>query len=97
MKYKIFVSANQKELRDERFAVKEVITGNATLRGFFNVFLFEDLPAKGKSAVTIYLKNVADSDVYVCIIANEYGDKGKDGLSATEREFRHFLKAKIQM
>ena len=94
MKYKIFVSANQKELRDERFAVKEVITGNATLRGFFNVFLFEDLPAKGKSAVTIYLKNVADSDVYVCIIANEYGDKGKDGLSATEREFRHFLKAK---
>ena len=46
MKYKIFVSANQKELRDERFAVKEVITGNATLCGFFDVFLFEDLPAK---------------------------------------------------
>lgn len=94
MKYKIFVSANQKELRDERFAVKEVITGNATLCGFFDVFLFEDLPAKGKSAVTTYLKNVTDSDVYVCIIANRYGDKGKDGLSATEREFRHFLKAK---
>lgn len=94
MKYKIFVSANQKELRDERFAIKDVITGNATLRDFFDVFLFEDLPAKGKSAVTTYLKNVANSEVYVCIIANAYGDKGKDGLCATEREFRYFLKTK---
>lgn len=94
MKYKLFVSANQKELKDDRFAVKEVITGNSTLRGFFDVFLFEDLPAKGKSAVATYLKNVTDSKVYICIIADIYGDKGKDGLSATEREFRHFLETK---
>lgn len=94
MKYKLFVSANQKELREERFAIKDVITSNATLRGFFDVFLFEDLPAKGKTAVSTYLKNVASSDVYICIIANTYGVKGKDGFSATEREFRHFLKTK---
>ncbi|MGB3114108.1 MAG: ATP-binding protein, partial [Candidatus Omnitrophota bacterium] len=94
MKYKLFISANQKELKEERFAIKDVITGNATLRGFFDAFLFEDLPAKGKSAVTTYLKNVTNSDVYVCIIGNTYGDKGKDGLCPTEREFRHFLKTK---
>ncbi|MBU1043924.1 MAG: DUF4062 domain-containing protein [Candidatus Omnitrophica bacterium] len=94
MKYKLFISANQKELKDERFAIKEVITSNTTLRGFFDVFLFEDLPAKGKSAVSTYLKNVSNSDVYICVVANIYGDKGKDGLSATEREFRHFLKSK---
>lgn len=94
MKYKLFVSANQKELRDERFAVKGVINDSATLRSFFDVFLFEDLPAKGKSPMATYLKNVANSDVYVCIIGKNYGDKGKDGLSATEREFRHFLKVK---
>ena len=51
MKYKLFVSANQKELKAERLAIKEVIVGNSTLRSFFDVFLFEDLPAKGKSAV----------------------------------------------
>ncbi|MFH1287589.1 MAG: ATP-binding protein [bacterium] len=94
MKYKLFVSANQKELREERFAIKDVIIGNSVLRGYFDVFLFEDLPAKSKSAFSTYLKNVADSDVYICIIGSSYGDKGKDGLSATEREFRHFLKAK---
>lgn len=94
MKYKLFVSANQKELHDERFAVKEVISENETLRGFFDVFLFEDLPAKGKTAESTYLKHVAASDIYLCIIGQKYGDKGKDGLSATEREFQVFQKAK---
>ncbi|MEI7751608.1 MAG: ATP-binding protein [Candidatus Omnitrophota bacterium] len=94
MKYKLFVSANQTELRDERLAIKDVITANATLRGFFDVFLFEDLPAKEKSAAATYLRHVTNSDVYVCILGQKYGDKGKDDLSATEREFRAFRKAK---
>ena len=93
-KYKIFVSANQKELRDERLAIKNVVSSSETIRGFFDVFLFEDLPAKGKSPVTTYLKYVDESDIYVCIIGMEYGIKGKDGLSATEREYRRFLKRK---
>jgi predicted HTH transcriptional regulator len=94
MKYKIFISANQKELRKERFAIKKIINDNQTLRNYFDVFLFEDLPAKGKSPVRTYLKHVDDSDIYICIIGNEYGVKGKDNLSATEREFRSFLKKK---
>lgn len=92
MTYKIFVSANQKELKAERFAIKGVVDNNATLQKFFDVFLFEDLPAKGKSPAVTYLKNVADSNIYVCIIGKNYGYKGKDNLSATEREFQHFLK-----
>jgi len=94
MKYKLFVSANQKELREERFAIKDVINDNATLRQCFDVFIFENLPAKGKSPSATYLKNVADSDIYMGIIGMSYGDKGNDGFSATEREFRHFLKTK---
>jgi len=97
MKYKIFVSANQKELRKERFAIKEAINDNSVLRGYFDVFLFEDLPAKGKSAVSTYLKNVSNSDLYICIIGYIYGDKGKEGLSATEREYRHFLKSSSEI
>ena len=92
MKYKIFVSANQKELREERFAIKDLINDNATLRQCFDVFLFENLPAKGKSPIATYLKHVCGSDIYLGIIGKEYGDKGKDGLSATEREFRRFQK-----
>ena len=94
MKYKIFVSGNQKELRLERFAVKEVVTGNAVLHNLFDVFLFEDLPAKGKSPVRTYLKQVDNSEILIVILGKEYGIKGKDGLSASEREFRRFRKIK---
>jgi len=92
MMYKIFVSSNQTELKEERSAVKEIVLGNPTLRNFFEVFLFEDTPAKGKSPVTSYLKEVDNSDIYIGIVGKEYGVKGKDGLSPTEREFRRFIK-----
>ncbi len=93
-KYKIFISANQKELHEERLAVRDVINNNSTLRQCFDVFLFEDLPAKGKSPAAAYLQHVSDSDIYVGIIGKEYGHKGKDGLSATEREFKRFQKVR---
>lgn len=96
MKYKIFVSANQKELKEERIAVKEIILDNLTLRDFFDVFLFEVLPAKGSSAESTYLKEVDKSDIYLGLIGNECGVKGKDGLSGTEREYRRFIKKGAQ-
>ena len=95
-KFKVFISGNQKELRKERLAVKEAILGNAVLRKFFDVFMFEELPAKGRSPVMTYLKEVDGSDIYIGIIGNEYGAKGKNGFSATEREFKHFIKSKRQ-
>lgn len=93
-RYKIFISANQKELQKERFAIRDIVNSSEAIRGFFDVFLFEDLPAKGKSPVKTYLKHVDDSDIYICVIGMEYGIKGKDRLSATEREYRRFLKRK---
>jgi len=95
-KFKVFISGNQKELKKERLAIKEAILGNAVLRKFFDVFIFEELPAKGRSPLMTYLKEVDDSDIYIGIIGNKYGTKGRDGLSPTEREFRRFLKSKRQ-
>ena len=95
-KLKVFVSGNQKELKEERLAVKEVIMGNAVLRKFFDVFIFEELPAGGKPPAMTYLKEVDDSNIYIGIIGNEYGTKDKDGISPAEREFRCFLTSKRQ-
>lgn len=93
-KYKIFISGNQKELHNERFAIKEIVNSNEALRNYFDVFLFEDMPAKGKSPISAYLKHIENSDVYICLIGNNYGVKGTDGLSATDREFRKFFEAR---
>lgn len=94
MKYKVFVSGNQKELTNERLAVKAIVTGHQTLRRFFDIFIFEDVPAKGKPASAIYLKEVYNSDIYLGILGFNYGQKQKDGLSETEREYRKFVNAK---
>ena len=88
MKYKIFVSGVQKELKDERFAVKETILENVLLKEYFKPFLFEDSPAKGKSAKTAYIDEIRKNDIYLGILGNEYGTANKNNLSATEQEFR---------
>ncbi len=44
-KQRVFVSSVQKELAQERQALKRFIHADPLLSRFFEVFLFEDLPA----------------------------------------------------
>jgi len=83
----IFVSSVQKELAEERRAVKAFVEGDALLRRFFTVFLFEDLPAADILADAVYLDEVDRSALYVGLFGNEYGFEDARGLSPTEREF----------
>lgn len=92
MKYRIFVSGVQKELKAERLAVWEMVEGNVLLKDYFRVFLFEKAPAGGKSSKTVYLKEVRGCEVYILILGDEYGKVPKNKLSATEEEFREAQK-----
>jgi len=96
-KYRIFVSGVQKELKEERFAVKELAAQNALLERYFTVFLFEDLPAKSKSAEKVYLKKVSESDILLLLLGKEYGQTGTDGFSAIEREFRKAVEKHLKI
>ncbi len=86
-KKRIFISSVQKELAAERRAVKDYIRGDPLLGRFFDVFLFEDLPASDRRADEVYLKEVDRCDVYLGLFGNEYGYEDAKGLSPTEREF----------
>lgn len=55
----------QKEFSEERRALKDFIHGDALLRRFFVVFLFEDLPASGRRADEVYLNEVDQSVDFV--------------------------------
>lgn len=83
----IFISGVQKELQQERRALKEFIHGDALLRRYFAVFLFEDLPASDRKAGDVYLDGVEHCDIYVGLFGNEYGSEDAKGFSPTEREF----------
>ena len=92
MKYKIFVSGVQKELKAERLVVQEMVENDVLLKDYFKVFLFEKAPAGGKSSKAVYLKEVHACEVYILILGDEYGKVPKNKLSATEEEFREVQK-----
>ena len=87
-KYKIFISGVQKELKEERLAIKKFILEDALLSEYFYVFLFEDDPAKSRPAEKTYIEEVRKSDIYIGILGQKYGGSGKGALSPTEAEFR---------
>lgn len=83
MKYKIFISSVQKEFKDERRALRDYINGDPLLRKFFEMFIFEDLPASDRRADEVYLEEVKSSDLYLGLFGNEYG------IEDSEENLRH--------
>ena len=93
MKNQIFISSVQKELAAERCALKDYVNGDPLLCRFFEVFLFEDVPAADRRADHVYLEEVDQSLIYVGLFGDEYGREDADGISSTEREFDCATKA----
>ncbi len=83
----IFVSSVQKELNEERAAIRDYIKTDPLLRIYFEPFLFEDLPALDRKSDELYLNEVDGCPIYLGIFGNEYGSENKQGFSPTELEF----------
>jgi len=94
IKGKIFISSNQADFEKERRKIKDFIVNDPLYNNYFEVFIFEDTPANGISPQQIYLDKVRDSDIYIGLIGEIYGNKNENGVSATEAEFDEFTKGK---
>lgn len=86
-KQTIFISSVQKELAAERRALKDFVLADPLLSRFFEVFLFEDLPAADARADAVYLSEVARCALYLGLFGNDYGFEDAQGTSPTEHEF----------
>ena len=84
---RIFISSVQKEFSAERAGLREYLRADPLLKQFFDVFLFETLPAADRRADDVYLREVANCDIYLGLLGNEYGWENDNGLSPVEREF----------
>ena len=87
MKYRIFISSVQSEFAKERKALAKYIREDALLGDFFEVFLFEEAPARNRSAQAVYLDEVEKCDVYLGLFGAKYGSRDAQGVSPTEREY----------
>ncbi len=84
---RIFISSVQKEFAKERKALRDFLRGDPLLRRFFDVFLFEDVPAVDRGADEVYLHEVKRCNIYVGLFGKEYGITDKKGYSPTHREY----------
>ncbi|MEA2078051.1 MAG: DUF4062 domain-containing protein [Candidatus Marinimicrobia bacterium] len=91
-KIKIFISSVQNEFAHERATLMEYIHSDPMLGIFFDVFIFENLPAFDISARDIYLKEVKSCDIYLGLLGKDYGYEDNEGISPTEREFDYATK-----
>ena len=87
MKYRIFISSVQREFAAERKLLADYIRKDAILGRFFDVFLFEDVPAQERPASAVYLSEVDECDIYLCLLGKTYGNTDRRGVSATECEY----------
>ena len=102
MKYRIFISSVQREFAKERKALASYIRKDAILGKFFEVFLFEEVPAQERKADGVYLAEVDACDIYLGIFGHTYGNVDSRGVSATEQERRinvkrHSFRASMTM
>lgn len=87
MSQRIFISGVQREFAKERKALAEYVRKDAILGRFFDVFLFEEVPAQERKADGVYLAEVDACDIYLGIFGHTYGNVDSSGVSATEREY----------
>ena len=84
---KIFISSVQSEFAEERAMLADYIRRDALMGKFFEVFIFEEMPAANQSPSKVYLAEVEQCDIYIGLFGNKYGWEDSEGVSPTEREY----------
>ena len=93
---RIFISSVQREFAHEREALRDFLRDDPLMRKFFDVFLFEDVPALDRRPDALYLDEVEQSDLYVGLFGDNYGTEDADGISPTEPEFDQATASGVQ-
>jgi ATP-dependent DNA helicase RecG len=83
----IFVSSPQAEFAHVRKELCYFVLTDPYLKQFFDVFLFENLPANQRNPQQNYQGKVEECEIYLGLFGKTYGTPDGEGLSATEREF----------
>lgn len=84
---RIFISSVQLEFAREREHLRDYLRGDALMRRFFEVFLFEDVAASDRRPDEVYLDEVERCEIYVGLFGQDYGFEDIVGVLPTEREF----------
>ena len=83
----IFISSPQVEFARTRKELCYFVLTDPYLKQYFDVFLFENLPANQQNAENNYRDKVEECAIYLGLFGKTYGTPDDNGISATEQEF----------
>ena len=83
----IFVSSPQSEFARERRELCYFVLTDPYLKQYFDVFIFENLPANEQNPQNNYRDRIEECKIYLGLFGKTYGTRDGDGISATEHEF----------
>lgn len=90
MKIDVFISSNINEFSDERKFLVDNLRLDPSFDNYFDFYIFEEDSAESQSSSKVFVNQVEQSDIYIGLIGNDYGNEYLDGFSATEFEFNKF-------
>ncbi len=90
----VFVSSVQKELEDERLIVQNLLNTDSFLSAHCAPLLYEFEPASPEKALEECLKSLDRCQVYLLIVAKQYGSLVGD-ISITHAEYRRAKQNKL--
>jgi ATP-dependent DNA helicase RecG len=93
---KVFISSVQKELRQERIAVGSYLATDDFLRACTVPRIFEDYPQPLRPNPKAYLDLLRNCQIYLLIVASEYGSDAGSGLAETHEEYRLAQEMKLR-
>ena len=91
MVLEVFISSNQDEFSEERKFLHEKINNDSYFSRNVRLFVFEIDGAKTEAANEVFLNKVEESNIYIGLIGQNYGNIYDDGVSATEYEYNTFI------
>jgi len=74
-RFKVFISSVQKEFSEERKEIVNYLTKDALLGGFFEPFIFEEVPANNNLPEKVFLNRVESSDIYIGLITKKRSER----------------------
>jgi hypothetical protein len=90
----VFISSPQTEFESIRKDLCYLILTDPYLKQYFDVFLFENIPANERDPRNIYLDMVEEATIYLGLLGQTYGSQDEDGISPTEHEYNHAVRLK---
>ena len=90
MVVKVFISSHQDEFSEEREYLFEELKNDPYFSRNVKLFVFEKGISRTFPANEVFLNEVEESDIYIGLIGQHYGNIYDDGVSATEYEYNAF-------